>query len=487
VRLRIGSWPVTEVLRALAHRRWHDYLPAAGTAATAAAVALIAADESRGGVVCLVAAQLVLVLWLGVRRWDERLQWARPEVLVAGAWALTFTLPSCIYAADPGLLDVYEDPVKALALVNLSLLFLLGGIELGRAARKPLTRSTRLDVLGTDTSLTAVFVWIVIGLIGLLLVFQGAGGPLEYIRNLDEEGRFTQGRVYFVWMALSMRFATQVLMVAYWAAGRRAPWWTVGLFALTLGLTALLGARLFVATALVEVAVLYVLVRQPVPLRLAAPLVVLVAFALIAIGGAVKRYSNYTADNPGPDKPLPTYLVQDAPGEFADAYANNYADGVRLIAVAIATVPRYDDFERGKLLMRYALQPLPRAVRPEVSRGPALTRVLFPEGPFAHAVPLQATAYIQWGIAAVAIVFILLGAFIAWLDWLVVTAAHATFTSTVCLVATIVAVPSFLRAAEAGSLALVLMEVLGLTLVAWSTRQHTWREALHRFRPSRSA
>ena len=74
------------------------------------------------------------------------------------------------------------------------------------------------------------------------------------------------------------------------------------------------------------------------------------------------------------DKSLVSYLVDDAPRELVSAYANNYADGTRLVAVARLTVPRFGDFERGRLLVRYALQPIPRSLRPATDAGSAALR-----------------------------------------------------------------------------------------------------------------
>lgn len=449
----------------------------AALASLGAALAVLTGSQ-RLAVPLLVIAQLCLVLWVGFRAWDDRLQWARPEVLLAAGWALTFTLPSCIYAISPGLMDVFPYPVEAICIVNLSLLSLIVGAAGFRTFRADLSpRAERLQVLVGETRWAVLAIWAFLGLCGFALLFSSVGGPVEYLRNIDDEGRLTRGRVYFVWMALMLRYAAQIVLLRYWASHRQAPWPIIALVTATIGATGLLGARLFVVVALAELAVFYVLVRRPLPVKVAVPVTALLAILLIAVGGAVKRYTNYKTEHPGADKALSAYLVSDAPGELGQAYANNYADGVRLIALARATVPRYGQFEKGKLLLRYVLQPIPRAARPRVERDPAIRRALYPGGGQIHAIPLQATTYLQWGVAAVVLVFGLLGALIAWLDRTLVTTRRATFPTTVVLCAVVVALPAFLRASEAGGFAVAAIEVIGLGLVASTTERHSRTES----------
>ena len=410
--------------------------------ASVAAAAAAVANADRGALYCLVLAQLCMVIWMGVRSWDSGLQWARPEVVLASAWALTFSLASCIYAVRPGLVNVVDYPVGALALVNLSLVCLLVGIDATRGLFSTSDRRVgRVEVCMTRTSLPVLIGWVGIGILGLGLVFHGAGGPIEYLSNLDDEGRLTQGRIYLVWMALCTRYAAQILLFGTWASGERAPPWVIACFLASLGLTSLLGARLFVAAALVEVAIFYVIVRRPISPRVAIPIAVLLAFLVVAVGGAVKRYSNYQDANAENALSLGEYLTAEAPSELTSAYANNYADGVRLITVALVTVPHFGDYERGKLLLRYAVQPIPRSLRPQVGRDPALGRALYPGRGYAHAIPLQASAYLQWGVPAVVVVFVALGVLVAWIDLQVVTLRRISLTRLVLLTSSIVAVP----------------------------------------------
>ena len=168
------------------------------------------------------------------------------------------------------------------------------------------------------------------------------------------------------------------------------------------------------------------------------------------------------------DKSLTAYLVDDAPGELISAYANNYADGTRLVAVARATVPEFGDFERGRLLVRYAVQPIPRGLRPAVRRDRAIRRALFPPGGYAHAVPLQAASYIQGGIPGVGLGFILLGGLVGLLDGALLRLREARFTTVVALTTAVVAIPVYLRSSEAGGFALAVIELIGLAIVAWT-------------------
>ena len=266
-----------------------------------AAIASVAAgayafwDAPRAAVYALCVAQTCGVCWLGIAHWHAERQWSRPEVVLAAAWALTFTVPSWIYAIDPSLLDVYEHPIEALGIINLSFFCLVLGAEAIRAAwpvRSPAVPHPH--VLLGDGSPLWLYVWLAFGALGMALVFQGAGGPVEYLTNLNREGEYTLGRIYFFWMALFLRYAAQFAICRQWGCDRPASRASLLLLTCTIGVTALLGARLFVAVAFVELAVFYALVRRPLPVQVVVPAVVVIAFVVIALGGAIKRYTNYT-------------------------------------------------------------------------------------------------------------------------------------------------------------------------------------------------
>lgn len=452
--------------------------PSRGTALAAASVLFMALaalalllDRVKAAVFLMCVAQSLGVLWLGVTGWHRTRQWATAQVVLAAAWALTFLVPCWLYAFDFELLDVSEDPARALATVNLSLFALVAGVLAYRrlaGADDADESPARISIEPGRWSPPWLYVWAAVGLVGIALLFRGAGGPVEYVTNLDQEGRLNTGRVYIVWMALFVRYAAQIALCRRWAAGEGATRWLILAIAGSIGLTALIGARLFVAVAIVELVLFYALVRRPIPFRALAPAAALIACVVILLGGAAKRYQNYVSANTGPDKPFAEYLTENAPDELAPAYANNYADGVRLFALAQVTVPRYGGYEYGKLGLRYVAQPIPRSRRPEISRSRAIERAMFPSDGTSHAIPLQVSTYLQGGLAVVVLAFLLLGAGVAWLDRRLLGTRRGSFTRVVFLTSVAVAVPSYLRSSEAGGLALAAIDVVGLTLVAFT-------------------
>jgi hypothetical protein len=418
----------------------------------------------------LVGTQALGLLWIGMLGWTRSRTWASVLVILAASWALIFLVPSLLYALDSDLLDATSRPVETLGLLNLSLFCLAVPIAFlrarsGSSADAPMGR---LVVRVREWSPAWIWGWGIAGLAGLALVFQGAGGVIEYVTNLDKEGRFNLGRVYLVWLALFTRYAAQIALYRRWSQGEPARAGLIAVVVLTIALTALLGARLFVAVALVEIVLFFSIVRRRLSLRVILPVTLMAGFAVILLGGAVKRYDDYQALHVGRDKAFSAYLLNDAPAELRSAYANNYADGVRLIAVSRATVPEYADFEYGKIFLRYAVQPIPRKWRPAPGRPEALKRALYPGGGYAHAIPLQATSYIQGGPLAVIFAFLLLGTAVAFLDRRLSGTREASLTTVVALTTAAVAIPSYLRASEAGGIAIAALDILGLSLVAFT-------------------
>jgi hypothetical protein len=430
----------------------------------AGAAVFAVGDHDTSATAFLVGAQGAGVVLLGAISWDDARQWATTGVITAAAWALMFLIPSTIYVVDPTLLDVTGAPVEALVLVNLGLFGLIAGVVLSQLVPGlPETGRGPPPAMDDGYSRRWLGLWLGVGLLGLGLVFQGAGGLVEYLSNLDDQGSTNLGRTYFVWMALFTRYAIQILVYRRWASGRSAGLpLSLGL-AGAIGLTGLLGARLFVVAALVELALFHAWTRGPASLRKLVPLAVVAAVGLILVGGAVKRYQ----EPGGPAEPFATYLWKTAPGEVTDAYANNYADGVRLVALALATVPDHAGYEHGEVVLRYLLHPIPRAIRPpEPHRDAALRRAMYPGGGYAYAIPLEAIAYLQGGPIVVLLTFLALGAVVRLVDTSAWRLGEVSFTRVVVLTSLAAAIPSYIRSAEAGGLALAALDVVGLALVA---------------------
>jgi hypothetical protein len=452
---------LTRVLRKSTSPAWA--LPSLVLMGGVIAAITAAVGDERAAIIALAVCQTLSVLWLGQLSWSKSRQWATVGNLVAAAWTLTFLAPSWIYAVSPGLLDV-GPPTQALAIVELSLLCLIGGLALSpRSLSEPGPEYVRVRPTSLRPRILAL--WCALGLLALAVFFHSSGGFVHYLKNLDNEGSLSRGKTYFVILALAMLFAAQALVCARWSLSKRLRALHVVAIVLALGLVALLGARLFIAVPLVELALFYALVRHRPPLHYLAP-ALLVAVVVVIFGfGAVKRYSNYQSLHPGGHTTFSRYLRTAAVHELATAYANNYADGVRLIALGRATVPAYAEPEFGKEFFRLALTPIPYRWRPNVPTARAIKDAFYPSPSYAYAQPLQLVSYLQFSLPGVVVVFFLLGGIVTELDRQLAKRIVFRLSTLLALLGLAVDLNVFLRSASGQADAFAVLTLFLLWLV----------------------
>ncbi len=438
---------------------------------TATATALFGAE--RPTMFALVVSQTLSVIWLGRLTWSRTRQWATVGMIVAAAWTLTFLASSWIYAISPGLLDVGR-PTQAMAIVELSLLCLIGGLALSpRSPPEPGPAYVR--VVPPNLRRGALAIWCLAGLLALAIFFHSSGGVVYYLKNLDREGSLSRGKTYFEILALALLFAAQAVVCARWASGRGLSTRHRVALALAIGLVALLGARTLIAIALVELGLFYALVRQRPALRHLAPGLLVTIVVVIFGFGAVKRYSNYQSLHPGVHTTFGHYLRTAAVHELATAYANNYADGVRLIALGRVTVPAYAEPEYGKELLRLLLQPIPYSWRPNVSTAPAIKAAFYPSPSYSYAQPLQLVSYLQFSLPGVVLAFFLVGGVVAELDRQLAQRRAFRCSTLLALLALAVDVPVCLRAASGPAVAFSGLALLLLWVVVRTSERPAQR------------
>jgi hypothetical protein len=436
-----------------------------------AALALAAAEpgSGRGRGVALVVAQTAGVVCLGQLGWSGSRGWAAATVLFAAAWVLTLLVPSWIYAVDPSLLDVGR-PAAPLAIVDLSLVALILGFA---PVRRRLAGGGEgfISLVPAVAAPARVAAWTLVGFASLGYVLFTSGGPIGYVRHLSQEGSLTQGKTYFIVLALAIVFAAQAVICARWSRGRPTGALPVLWFAAALVFVGILGSRLFIAGALAQLTLFYGLVRRRPRLRTVLGVGAVAAVVLILGVGAVKRYSNYEATHPGARIGLARYLTSVAPGEIPVAYSDNYADGVRVLALARATVPAHAGYEYGKELLRLLLQPIPHSLRPGVATAPAIKVALYPPGGSSYAQPLQAVSYLEFGLPGVVVTFIVLGAALAALDARLEAIERARASSVMLLCAIVVSILEIVRGAAAAQVATVISVLIVLYPVMRSSER----------------
>lgn len=418
--------------------------------------------SGRAAALLLCVAQTAVLVCLFMRALRGRRGWRCAEFGVAASWALLFTTPCWLYALDTGLLDRGSAP-RATLLTNIALYGYLLGLMLWRSTGPPVAGA--MPVVAVRPRLGVLKAWWLLGFSALAVLLLRHGDPFEYLSRLDETQTTTRGAFFLVALALLMRFSTLAWATARWSLGEALEPRAVGLIVASTALMALTGGRLFVAVALVDFLLLYVLLRRPLTLRRVAPYAIVAALLIVFGIGTIKRYQGYEAANPGTNVGFLEYATERAPRELVAAYANNYVDSVRLLAIADSVVPGSASYEGGRPLVELLVRPLPNAVRPDIDRQPVLRQAFEPGGAGAYAMPLPVTSFLAGGILVMVLASLAVGAFVGRLDRSLASDCQRAGTVTVLVVA-IVSVPGVIRAGVPAGVILLLVEVAGMWLVA---------------------
>lgn len=430
----------------------------------AGSVALNAAGLAlSGGTAALLfaAAQTAVLAALFARAIRGRRGWRSAELVATAAWVVLFTVPCWLYALDPQLLD-RGSASRAALIVNVALYGYWLGLVLRRSGGPPVEGP--VAVIPMQPRQRVLVVWWLVGLAALTALLVRHGDPLDYLKHLDRSAALNLGAFYLVALALFMRYAALAWAAARWSRGEAMDPLAIALAVAGTALIALTGGRLFVAVALADFLLLYVLLRRPIPLRRIAPFVAAIGILIVFGAGTVKRWQGYNTAHPDAQVSLGHYATERAPSELAHAYANNYVDSVRLLALAELLVPRSADWERGRALQEMAVKPLPRAIRPDIGRQKVLAAAFNPTDEYAYAMPLVATAFLAGGILVVLLVSLACGGLVGALDRRL---ASDTLSAggAVILVVAVVGFPSLMRAGVPDGVVLLLIDVIGTWIV----------------------
>jgi len=425
---------------------------------TAGGLAL--ADQATALALC--AAQTLVLASLFTRAVRGRRGWRSAELVVATAWMLLFTVPCWLYAVDPGLLD-QGSPARAILIVNVALYGYLLGL-LTRTVAGP-TVDGPVPVVTMQPRPRMLIAWWLLGFVALAALLLRHGNPLDYLTHLDRSAALNLGAFYLVAIALFMRYAALAWAAGSWSRGEPLGRLPIALAVAGTIFIALTGARLFVAIALADFLLLYVLLRRPVPLRRIAPYVLAIGVLIVFGVGTLKRYQGYNSSHPDAQVGLAHYAIKQAPSEFASAYANNYVDSVRLLAIADRLVPRSADWEGGRALLEMAVKPLPRPIRPKVERQEVLRMAFNPSEDYEFAMPLIGTSFLAGGIVIVLLVSVATGALVGWLDRRLASDALSARSAAVVVVA-VIGFPNVMRGGLPAGVVILLVDVFGMWIVA---------------------
>jgi hypothetical protein len=417
------------------------------------------------------AVPLVLLQLAGLYAWFREgwrigRGWASANFITGAAWLVLFLGPCVIYAVAPRYLTGLN-VIGAVAVVNLSLFGLLAGYMLSAPRGRSRAATRQIAIRSPQEKPGRAAACFAAGLLGLAVLFAHAGGPFAYLSRLDATAGLNSGLFYVVAIALALRFSPFAVVFLRWARGARVGPRGWAFVAAGLGLLMLTGARSFVAVGAVQLIFASLLLRGRPSLVRTLPVAVITTLVLVFGVGTIKRHQTYNVQHPRDRMSLIAYAEDVAPYTAVDAYANNYVDTVRLVAVARAVVPHLAPYEGARPIVELALKPIPSTIRPAITRNSAISRVFDPHGGYAYATPLQVTAYLAGGPIAVALVFVLVGFAVGRLDeWLAQPALRSP-AAAAAAIALAVQVPVMLRSGVPNGIAFLGTEVLGTAVVTW--------------------
>jgi len=231
------------------------------------------------------------------------------------------------------------------------------------------------------------------------------GGPIAYLKNLNNSAAATFGLTYFIWGISFAKFASFACLGESWARNQHPSRSTIAACVLAILLLLFLGSRLLLLVAMIQLLVLYAALR-PTGRRfwsVVAGAMVVGVVAFVGIG-EYRRWENVPRH-----QSFPSYFAHKSVPQLPRTYVNDYADAVRLSVLARAVVPREAPYEDGKEFLRVLLQPIPGGIRPTVSTAPALLHTFTSGNKNGNALPVPVEGYIEFGFIGVVVLSLLLG------------------------------------------------------------------------------
>jgi hypothetical protein len=425
--------------------------------AGAALLFALAASIPSARDVLLSGAALAGIAWLGAQALATDAPGPRARLVMVVALALLVAVPAFLLSADHGLWNGrFPGIAGGLLLWSTGACAIALGARLATASRprraddvaRPLA-----PALPRGRRAQAVVLGIV--LISLAAFVKKVGGPVSYFHNLNNSAATTSGLTYLIWGISVAKFAAYLRLSEDWAAARRPGPRTIGLVAVALLLLLFLGSRLLLIVGLIQLLLLYAALR-PLGQRFKVSLTATAAVAIVAfvVIGELRTWQNIPHH-----RNFPSYLVNTGLPNLPRTYVNDYADAIRLSAIARRVVPHEAPYENGKEFLRVLLQPLPSQIRPTVATSRGLTAAFTSGNKNGDALPVPVEGYIEFGIPGAVLLSLLLGVVVGVVDrlatrardlgWL--TAAIAAGTGAVIV----------LRGSLAQGIALALIDVIG--------------------------
>lgn len=391
--------------------------------------------------------------------------WANATFVTAVVWAPLFLVPCWIYALDPTLLRTTSAPAQPIAIVDVSLFALIGGLLVDRYRHgKPSPPDLVHVVAAPEVSRRALIGLGVFGLACLGLLMAANGGPIAYITSQYNSAQLNRGLFYLIWGVMFLRYAPLTAVATRWAQGRRASRGLIAYLVIGCGIVLVMGTRELIAVALVQVLLVAALIRRRPRLSTVAVPALLIGLLVVFGLGAVKFYESYEALHPHRGIGFVSFVENVLPAKTENDYVNNYVDGVSLIGLGRRLVPAQAHYEYGLEILQLLLKPIPSGLRPQIAEQPVLKAAFNPPG-FTYAIPLQLSAYLEFGIGGVVVVFFGVGALLGAVDRRL-AARRQSLPALLALATLAVQIPVLLRGGVPAGVAYLLIDVVGVWIAA---------------------
>lgn len=340
-----------------------------------------------------------------------------PLPVLTAAFFVYFVLPGLYFLWQPATFLTEPDHVlnTSLGLALLGLLAFYAGylIPLERSPALP----PRLPPLARwrpgDVRLVGL-VSAVLAAGAFLLFGQLVGGVVSYIQNLGRASALNQGLIYLVWGILLMKLGALTVTADWLSRPRlsRRQMAFLGAYVLaSLLLLGMGGSRLLFIIGVLQALILVHYLRRRLTLPLVGGVGLLLLVGVVIILGEYRNYTSPQLDVGAERISLQEYIntIASDPTYIERRFIHNYFDSLEVLMLTVDAVPESFDHTNGSTFAALALQPLPRAIRPDWTLYPDDLRRVYSDQPaFGRVLALVTELYLNFswlGVAAGMMIF----------------------------------------------------------------------------------
>lgn len=211
--------------------------------------------------------------------------------------------------------------------------------------------------------------FLLIALLSFVYLMESSGGLLYYLTNQDKTIDLTAGKIYWLWGILLFRTAFMIhflYVLQEWKSGNLNKYFGLSGLLLHGFLAGLLifvvGARLLLASYVIEAAVVFHYAIRRIKLRELIGLGVVSFVLIVIVMGAWRNYGS----SEGRGFTFEGYLANDITKNLGERLFNAYFDSVRNFGYTLKYTGHGMPVQEGRTYLALLVQPIPRDYRPGV-------------------------------------------------------------------------------------------------------------------------